>query len=409
MLNAKGERELAYIARITDVLDIEGVNNQVAIVNGWQVFVKRDEFKPGDLAVYFEIDSKVPELECFEFLRKYNFKVKTQKFVKGKVLSQGLVIKPVDLGLENVEEGHFLTKELGVTYYDPEDNARKASNEELIKTKVEKRLERWCKKHKFLSKFKFIVKWAKKFIERKIRKTQKKKKTDWPAWVVKTDEERIQNLPSIFNDLEKVWYVTEKIDGTSTTFTMKQDKPKKRQFIVCSRNVVFNTPEKEERNYYKDTDGNVYLEMAEKYNMSFVLNTILNAHPQFEYITIQGETYGGNIQKRKYCDDHRFAIFNIIYKEEGKAPARMNPKMMRDYVAQLNEFEEISQHCPLECVPYLGRVKLAKLPTCEDVLNFAHGPSQIDGELREGLVFRSEDGANSFKAVDNNFLLKYHG
>lgn len=408
MLNAKGERELAYVVRVTDVLDIEGVNNQVAIVNGWQVFVKRDEFKPGDLAVYFEIDSKVPELECFEFLRKYSFKVKTQKFVKGKVLSQGLVIKPIDLGLENVEEGQFLTKELRVTYYDPEDNVRKASNEELIKTKVEKRLERWCKKHKFLSKFKFIVNWAKKSIERKIRKTQKKKKTDWPAWVVKTDEERVQNLPTIFNDLEKVWYLTEKIDGTSTTFTMKQDKPKKRQLIVCSRNVVFNAPEKEERNYYKDTDGNVYLEMAEKYNMEFVLNTILNAHPQFEYITIQGETYGGNIQKRKYCDNHRFAIFNIIYKEEGKAPARMNPKMMRDYVAQLNEFEEISQHCPLECVPYLGRVRLAKLPTCEDVLNFAHGPSQIDGELREGLVFRSEDGVSSFKAVDNEFLLIYH-
>ena len=408
MLNAKGERELAYVVRVTDVLDIEGVNNQVAVVNGWQVFVKRDEFKPGDLAVYFEIDSKVPELECFEFLRKYNFKVKTQKFVKGKVLSQGLVIKPADLGLENIEEGQFLTKELGVTYYDPEDNTRKASNEELIKIKVEKRLEHWCKKHKFLSKFKFIVNWAKKAIERKIRKAQKRKKTDWPAWVVKTDEERIQNLPSIFNDLDKIWYVTEKIDGTSTTFTMKQDKPKKRQLIVCSRNVVFNTPEKEERNYYKDTDGNVYLEMAEKYNMHLVLNIILNAHPQFEYITIQGETYGGNIQKRKYCDDHRFAIFNIIYKEEGKAPVRMNPKMMRDYVAQLNEFEEISQHCSLECVPYLGQVKLAKLPTCEDVLNFAHGPSQIDGELREGLVFRSEDGVNSFKAVDNEFLLVYH-
>lgn len=83
MLNENGIRELCYIVRVTDVLDIEGVNNQVAIVNGWQVFVKRDEFKPGDLAVYFEIDSKVPELECFEFLRKYNFKVKTQRFVRG--------------------------------------------------------------------------------------------------------------------------------------------------------------------------------------------------------------------------------------------------------------------------------------------------------------------------------------
>ena len=178
----------------TDVLDIEGVNNQVAIVNGWQVFVKRDEFKPGDLAVYFEIDSKVPELECFEFLRKYHFRVKTQKFVKGKVLSQGLVIKPADLDLNDVQEGDFLTKQLGVTYYEPEDNTRKASNEELIKLKVEKKIARWTKKHPFLAKFGFIIRLKTKWIERKIRKEQKKKKTDWPTWVVKTDEERVQNL-----------------------------------------------------------------------------------------------------------------------------------------------------------------------------------------------------------------------
>ena len=71
MINPKtNQRELAYAVRITDVRDIEGVNNQVAVVNGWTVFVKRDEFKPGDLAIYFEIDSKVPEKPCFEFLRK---------------------------------------------------------------------------------------------------------------------------------------------------------------------------------------------------------------------------------------------------------------------------------------------------------------------------------------------------
>ena len=128
MLNEKGIRELAYVVKINEIRDIEGVNNQVAVVNGWTVFVKRDEFKAGDLAIYFEIDSKVPEKECFEFLRKYNFRVKTQRFVKGLVLSQGLVIKPEDLGLNKVKEGDFLTEKLGVIYYDPDDNKRKADN-----------------------------------------------------------------------------------------------------------------------------------------------------------------------------------------------------------------------------------------------------------------------------------------
>ena len=410
MLNKDGQRELAYVVRVTDVLDIEGVNNQVAIVNGWQVFVKRDEFKPGDLAVYFEIDSKVPELECFEFLRKYHFRVKTQKFVKGKVLSQGLVIKPADLDLENVQEGDFLTKQLGVTYYEPEDNTRKASNEELIKLKVEKKIARWVKKHPFLAKFGFIVKLKTKWIEKKIRKEQKKKKTDWPAWVVKTDEERIQNLPHIFNDLEKVWYVTEKIDGTSTTFTMKQDKPKKRELIVCSRNVVFNAPEKEDRNYYKDTDGNVYLEMAAKYKMEEVLSHMLDKAPNWEWVTIQGETYGGSIQKRDYGRTHKFAIFNIIFKENGRAPQRLNPVDMCSEVVRINrDLGRVYGEDVLEHVPYLEAIQLKDYPSCDALLAYAGSEvSMIDGGMREGVVFRSEDGVNSFKAVDNEFLLKYH-
>lgn len=409
MLNKDGQRELAYVVRVTDVLDIEGVNNQVAIVNGWQVFVKRDEFKPGDLAVYFEIDSKVPELEYFEFLRKYHFRVKTQKFVKGKVLSQGLVIKPADLDLNNVQEGDFLTKYLGVTYYEPEDNTRKASNEELIKLKVEKKIARWVKKHPFLAKIGFIVRLKSKWIERKIRKEQKKKKTDWPTWVAKTDEERVQNLPHIFKDLEKVWYVTEKIDGTSTTFTMKQDKPKKRELIVCSRNVVFNAPEKEDRNYYKDTDGNVYLEMAAKYNMYEALSWILDKRPELEWITIQGETYGGSIQKRNYGNEHKFAIFNIIFKENGGAPQRLNPEEMVGAIGWINKHLNRALEEELEPVPYLEKIQLKQYPTCEALLTYAGSEvSMVDGEIREGVVFRSEDGVNSFKAVDNEFLLKYH-
>ena len=46
--------------------------------------------------------------------------------------------------------------------------------------------------------------------------------------------------------------------------------------------------------------------------------------------------------------------------------------------------------------------------TCEELLNIATGTSAIDGGPREGLVFRSEDGVRSFKAVSNEFLLKFH-
>ena len=50
-----------------------------------------------------------------------------------------------------------------------------------------------------------------------------------------------------------------------------------------------------------------------------------------------------------------------------------------------------------------------KIPeTCDDLLALAGGASQIDGQMREGLVFRTYDGTRSFKAVDNEFLLKFH-
>ena len=62
----------------------------------------------------------------------------------------------------------------------------------------------------------------------------------------------------------------------------------------------------------------------------------------------------------------------------------------------------------LPYVPVLGVAKT--LPNdCDAVLALAESePSQIDGGMREGIVFRSTDGQHSFKAVSNAFLLKYH-
>ena len=394
MLNTKGQRELAYAVKVTNITPIVGAARvELAHVNGWQVMVKKGEYKIGDLAVYFEIDSKLPETEPFEFMAKYKYRVKTQKFIKGSVLSQGLIMTPAELGLKDVKEGDFLTDKLGVTYYEVEDNIRKADNKKLAELKADKFMEKWAKEHKFLSKFAFIREWRrKKFLKKYFAK--QKKTGDWPFWVTKTDEERVQNLPALFVDNHKRYFVTEKIDGTSTTFTMAQAPKKKRHAIVCSRNVVFNTPEKENQNYYKDTDGNVYVEMFEKYNINKVLNHILDEHPDYEFITIQGETYGGTIQKRKYCEDHRFAVFNYIYKKKGEAPVRLNPGQMYDLIKTIN----IDLGTNLETVPILGQMTLEGYD-CDMLLKYAEGVSEIDKLPREGLVFRDMEGKESFKAV----------
>ena len=403
MLNTKGQRELAYAVKVTNITPINGADRvELAHVNGWQVMVKKGEYKIGDLAVYFEIDSKLPETEPFEFMAKYKYRVKTQKFIKGSVLSQGLIMTPAELGLKDVKEGDFLTDKLGVTYYEAEDNIRKADNKKLAELKADKFMEKWAKEHKFLFRFAFIREWRrKKFLKKYFAK--QKKTGDWPFWVMKTDEERVQNLPALFINNHKQYWVTEKIDGTSTTFTMAQAPKKKRHAIICSRNVVFDTPEKEERNYYKDTDGNVYLEMFEKYDINKVLNYILDEHPDYEFITIQGETYGGTIQKRKYCDDHRLAIFNYIYKKKGEAPVRLNPVDMKTAISNIN----IKLNVHLETVPILCSMSLENYD-CDKLLKEAEGVSKIDGLPREGLVFRDMEGKESFKAVSNSFLEKYH-
>lgn len=52
--------------------------------------VQKGQFKKGDPAFYFEIDSKVPAREPFIFLEKNDFKIKTQRYFKSKFISQGV-------------------------------------------------------------------------------------------------------------------------------------------------------------------------------------------------------------------------------------------------------------------------------------------------------------------------------
>ena len=419
MLNANSERELAYVVIIDGIEPIPGYDRvEHAIVGGWRVIVQKDQFKVGDPAIYFEIDSRVPsDKECFAFLEKRHYKVKTLKMCK--TLSQGLLMHASDFGwtiynkitpdaygtcaidtnvaiIDDSGEAHrandesrFLTKKLGVTYADDEDNSRKAPSVDKYK-KMEMRHRKlfknpvihWFMRYKFGRKVMFF------FFGKK-----KDKKNGWPSWVQKTDEERVQNMPWILNSTDK-WIATEKIDGTSTTFTMKRGQFGRKSFYVCSRNVCFG---EENKPCYYDT--NVYWEMAKKYGIYSVLSTMLDIFPNEEWITIQGETYGDGVQKRDYSlKEHEFAAFNLIFASRGR-------------VSTLEMIDLLWKKYAIPCVPVVEEnIDFTdKFATLEDMLLWAEGKSAIDGLPREGIVFRTMDGQKSFKAVSNSFLLKYHG
>ena len=386
MLNKNNERELAYVVRVNKVEPIEGYDRvEYAHINGWGCVVRKGAFKEGDLGVYFEIDSKCPAVEPFLFLEKRKYHVKTQKMCKR--ISQGLLMSFADFGWENdkYEEGTFLTKELGITYYEPEDNARKSN------AGVDKYKKMAQRNGKLFSKqpFRWLMKrdWGRKILF--VFFGKKRDKRGWPAWVVKTDEERIQNMPYILQDKEP-WIATEKIDGTSTTFTIKRKPFGKFDFYICSRNVVFDKPDKV--CFY---DTNVYVEMAVKYKIEEVLTKLMKTvYKDEEWITLQGETYGEGIQKRDYnLECHNFMGFNFITASKG----RMNSKEAADMFLKYG----------IPWVPILDENFI--LPdTVEELLDYATGTSVIDGGMREGVVFRSQDGVKSFKAVSNEFLLKYH-
>ena len=390
MLNAKGNRELAYVVTIDEVQPIPNYDKvEYARVGGWWVIVRKDQFKAGDLAIYIEIDSRVPEKEPFMFLEKRNFKIKTLKMCK--VISQGLLMSPSDFGWNaaDLAVGDFLTEKLGITYADAEDNKRKAPSADKYKKMAQRN-------GKLFSKplFRWLMRrnWGKKLVF--IFYGRKKDTRTWPAWVKKTDEERCQNMPWLFsNNSDEEWIASEKIDGTSTTFTMK-GFGRKREFYICSRNVVFDKPDK--KCYY---ETNVYTEMAEKYDIENKMASMLDARKDvLDFITIQGETYGDSIQKRDYgLKEHKLMVFNLIFGFKNGEVKRFNSIEMTNF---------LEEYC-IPCVPIIDEhFKLPK--TCAELLQLAGGASKIDGEMREGLVFRSLDGERSFKAVDQTFLLKYH-
>ena len=421
MLNKNNERELAYVVIIDDITPIEGYDRvELAHVGGWTVVVGKGEFQVRDPAIYFEIDSKLPEVEPFinmEFLAKKKYKIKTQKMCKS--ISQGLLMSAANFGWEiQVEplggvrteviidnkgkahypndESRFLTKQLGVTYYIAEDNTRKANSVDKYKKMAQRNGKlfshqpfRWLMKRAWGRKLLFA------FFGRK-----KDKETAFPTkfpFVKKTDQERVENMPWVLND-KTPFIVTQKCDGSSGTYILERKKGifgDKYEFYVCSRNVRQLTPD--QKSYY---DENYYWECAIKYDIENKLKDYLIKHPDLEYICWQGEICSPKIQSNPHglTETHLYC-FHMIDSKKGKYDIREADKIWKEY--------------HMEVVPIISEHYI--MPDDFEILknsaNTVYSSAVCEGKCGqacEGFVYYKTNDPNfSFKNVSRNYLLNH--
>lgn len=382
------ERALAHVEQIVDIRPIENADKiEVAQVLGWNVVVsKAENHKVGDKVIYVEIDSKLPDRPEFEFLRDRKFRVKTIK-LRGQY-SQGLIL-PMSLLKKDYPVGADVTKELGITYYVPEDNVRKAN-----KVPKSVKYQSMAARHKNLFKrqpFRWLMKreWGRKllFVFFGKKKDSPKSFPTKFAFVHKTDETRIENLPYLIGYPNPL-IVTEKLDGTSSTYILERIRKNKFEFWVLSRNIrQLNEDQDCFHNY------NIYWSMARKYNIEEHLREYLETHPDLTYVCLQGESVGnvqGNPLKLKEDDLY---IFNFIDSKHG----RINSL----------EGKEVIESWGMKWVPILD-TKFMMPIDMEKFKQMATAKSVVNPKvLREGIVLRDPTCDLSFKNVSREFLLKH--
>jgi len=340
------ERKLATIRQIDNIQPIEGADMiELATVGGWKVVVAKDvNHKVGDLVVYCEIDSFLPIEPEFEFLRKSSYKkmadgtegfrLKTIK-LRGQV-SQGLILPLKDAyevfkrNTPNMDmvwfEGLEVTEMLNIVKYEPPVPAQLAG---LVKG-------------------------------------------NFPSFLKKTDEERIQNLTREFEEYKnEVFYVTEKLDGSSVTYYVKDGV-----FGVCSRNL----------DLLEDENNSMWKFAIESGLRDRLVGLGKN-------IAVQGEIIGEGVQGNPYKRvGQTVRIFNGFDIDK------------YDYLS-LSELIELVKVLEVKTVPILD-LDFTLPDTIDELLSYADSKSVLNEKFdREGVVIRSHDRKISFKAISNKFLL----
>lgn len=337
-------RKLASIRRISEIKPIDGADAIEAVrVDGWWVVSKKGEFKVDDMCVYFEVDSFLPVRPEFEFLRKScfrstknlgdGFRLKTIRLKKQ--ISQGLV-----LPLESINFGDVIP----------------------------------CYEGTDLTELLNVQKWELPLSPQLAGKA----KGNFPSFLKKTDQERIQNCYGQMqrDHSNKLFEATLKLDGSSMTVYLKDGV-----FGVCSRNLDL-----------QETEDNTFWKVARKNKFEEMLRAC------GKNVAIQGELMGPGIQgNRENLPDHEFFLFDVWDIDRHEYYTGME---RFDFVEDCRDFG--FTFCE---VPYIGLFAVMT-HTLEGILDLSDRKS-LNHPVAEGVVYRCcEDGSVSFKAINNKFLLQ---
>lgn len=351
---------IVTIATAEPIADSDRLDMVTMKGKGWRVVTGRGEFKPGDTAVYFEIDSALPaDDERYAFLRDRCLRSWTDKH--GRVLMQAIRIRTVKMrGV--ISQGLVMPVSLfpelaAIMNGEDEDDILRVRHFDDIDAEMRAALDT-SRPQGF-----------------------GRREGNFPSWIPKTDEERIQNLADWPDTLKGIlWEVTEKADGSSMTVfwapSMRPDRP----FGVCSRNFELERDE-----------TNAWWEAAAKYGIEGKLAALGRE------IAVQGELVGPGMNgNRDLLPEREFRVFRIWDIANGR------------YLGST----ERRELCACLGLPHVKVIAPAmdvfsELPTVDAVLKFAEGATDR-GHEREGLVFKEADNAfpRSFKAVSNRYLLK---
>lgn len=428
-------KPLAYIVKIKDIREIPGADRiELATVMDYTVVVKKGEYKPGDLGLYIEVDSLLPdgltdelrakytdikegremadatkeEIETalktiqesskypyFEFLRDRKFKIKSMKLGKFGVISQGILFKPSELGITDAKVGKDYTLQFGIT--------------EIVQDEEEAGLT--GKKDNWLVRKLMRYSWYRNW-----RKRHNVSETWDPTNPGKSDEENVQKVyTEMFKRYrDKKWVKTEKLEGQNITVFSEKVKPSLFDMIfhrnaeikrigVCSRTRELN----------KNGNGKAFW------------NTVLRLKLDEKIKNIPGEWFcrgehvgpgiQNNIYKLQRTDIVFFDFYRKVYFEDD-----INKKVSFKW-EKLN-FEDsvrFAEQWGLKFVPVLdddyelpeGRVndKGVFVSGADVMLQESDGNTVFGNNLnhkREGFVLRLRDDYNvSFKVKNPNYSI----
>ncbi len=355
-------RKLASIEKIIKIEEIKNAD-QIELVSilGWKVIVRKEEnYKVGDLVIYIEYDSVLPQKPEFEFLRSCCFSKRYEGFrIKNRklrgVFSEGIVFKIATIealdGLpaQKIKEGLGVADLIGIRKYDPDEFRS-------IDKKVMNPMTKYFMRYK----------WFRKLI------LKKRPVYSYPEGMSKANENNIQVVFNKITNLAKVYYRSEKVEGAAASYLINKNK-----FKVFSHNQG-----------YPKTNNN-WWNVAIKYDIETKMKEFMKLQG-LKSLFIQGEIAGPGIQRNIYkFNDLKFFIYDVGTLEKGKF-----------------SYEDIQMFCntvALRSVPIL-KTNVSLLSISDDIVKDADGQSVLNKDvLREGVVWRSMDNSIGFKSKSQKY------